>query len=187
MLGSRLYLTFFDQEEWDKKINNLIKELNSLGIHPSNKSPASHHRTLPPIPPLPTRGSSISLTNIDLTESTSTPVPLSPVLSSISSSLSSSSSVKRITTLKVSPSSADLKEDPETWKVQDVCAWLKLEGMDAMVDAFTKEVVDGNALKELSNMIVESKNDARLMLKDMGVNTGDFLRFCKATAALFQQ
>lgn len=201
MLGTRLYLEFYDEEEWDKKINKLVGELNSLGIHPgNNNSHGPHHKTsLPPTPQspqqkLPARGPSTS--NIDLTNESS-PAPLSPIPKSSSSSSPSSSSSSSSSSPPVSSPSVkralpqkpshNRKVTPETWQVQDVCAWLKRERMDSMVDAFTKEVVDGHALKELNNMVINNKNDARLVLKDMGVNTGDFLRFCTATTALFQQ
>lgn len=219
MLGSKLYISFYDEGDWDSKIDKVVKELNSLGIFPTSKTvippiplsppstPIIQHSPHTPSPLSASLGlsrsspfSPSSSPSIVASFSSHSPSPLSTSLVSSSSSspfpsppLSTSSPIYLSNSGTISLANTPPTATPTTlpatsWKVQEVSEWLEREGMKNIVEPFTREVIDGKALKELHTMITSdsgSKSDAHSMLKEMGLNIGDVLRFSGAIKVLF--
>lgn len=130
-------------------MNNLVQEIKSLGIYPTQMASLSKLSSFPSQPlPSPSRSNAPSTTLITIPSTN--PSQMQP-------------------SLLITPPNQALK-----WQVPEVCEWLKKEGMGNLEFSFTKEVVDGRALKELHEMILYHKAEAHAMLKEMGLDWAMF-------------
>jgi len=153
MLGSKLWFSFEDDTNWEKKMCSLIKELTAVGVFPHAQKQIHVHESIRPI---------LVSTVIQATPPPSIPSPTIPLAQP-----------------KAVPSQL---ETMKHWTQGEVGTWLKDVDLEHLIPIFQQRHMKGASLVQLHRLLSSERLHklAHETVKDMGIEIGDMLAlFCQ--------